>query len=246
MLKKFFLILGVLAAALQAQAYVYYTDDDTKRESNDTVMVYNSWNAIFEGVADTVLINPEFVIRSPYDFEFQSNVKGDKVTKKMLKEKTVAVAVGDTLWLINTDYLKHHFKGDTKPLKRYAPMYFSGKIVFVQHLVTSLSFGQQVLAGLAGGLVGLGLFEEVEDVTRPAPFYMLDFGGKMVYKVDSELLHELLEDYPDLQRRYEQMRDWRETYMINEFFLDYVNRLDDDPSYPWLENLDEAVAIPKK
>lgn len=246
MIRKVYIFICVLAMALSARAYVYYTDEDTERNSQDSVMVYNSWRAIFEGVADTVLINPEFVVRSPYDYEFQSSVKGDKVTKKMLKERTVAVAVGDSLWLINTDYLKRHFKGDTKPLKRYAPMYFSGKIVFVQHLVTSLSFGQQVLAGLAGGLVGLGLFEEVEDVSRPAPFYLLDFGGKMVYEVDSNLLLELLDDYPDLRRRYEQMRDWRETYMINEFFLDYVKRIDNDPSYPWLEDLDEAVAIPKK
>ena len=241
MLKKVFILLSVLTVALQAQAYVYYTDEETERESQDTVMVYNSWRAIFEGVADTVLINPDFVIRSPYDYEFQSNVKGDKATKKMLKERTVALAIGDSVWLLNTDYLKQHFKGDVKQLKRYVPMYFSGKIVFVQHRVTSLNFGQQVLAGLAGGLIGLDLFDSTDDYSIPAPFFILDFGGRMVYKVDHNLLLELLDDYRDLRRRYEQMRDWRETYMINQFFLDYVQRIDDDPLYPWLEDLDEAV-----
>jgi hypothetical protein len=47
-------------------------------------------------------------------------------------------------------------------------------------------------------------------------------------------MSRLLEPYMDLRRRYESMRDYKETYMINNFFLQYVDRLNDDDSVPFL------------
>ena len=93
---------------------------------HDSLMVYQSWEAMFDGVADTIVINPAITAYSPYQVEFDG-IK--KPVNKMLKDETVAVALGDTLWYINSQWLKKNFKGDSKHMNYYVPLYFSGKIV---------------------------------------------------------------------------------------------------------------------
>ena len=46
--------------------------------------------------------------------------------------------------------------------------------------------------------------------------------------MDYKFLLTLLDDYRDLRRCFEQMRDREEQYMINEFFLEYVERINSD------------------
>ena len=70
---------------------------------NDTLMVYNSWEAIFDLIPDTIVANPEIKVRSEYDFEFKATSRDAKAVNKMLKNEAVAVCLGDTLWLINSD-----------------------------------------------------------------------------------------------------------------------------------------------
>jgi hypothetical protein len=62
------------------------------------------------------------------------------------------------------------------------------------------------------------------------PHFLIDLDNKAVFLVDKELLLLLLEQYPDMKRRYEMMGDQDELYMVNEFFWDYVKRLSSDPS----------------
>ena len=203
---------------------------------NDTLMVYNSWEAIFDLIPDTIVANPEIKIRSEYDFEFKATSRDAKAVNKMLKNKAVAVCLGDTLWLINSDWLKRNFKGDCKHFSRYVPLYYTGKIAFVQFQRNNPTVGGFLLNLLVDGVLGadsgIGMGDGYNGETPK--LYWIDFDNLRVREVNKNLLLELLEPYPDLLQRYTFRQYQDETYLINEFFLDYVNRLNRDPEVPYL------------
>ena len=203
---------------------------------NDTLMVYNSWEAIFDLIPDTIVANPEIKVRSEYDFEFKATSRDAKAVNKMLKNEAVAVCLGDTLWLINSDWLKRNFKGDCKHFSRYVPLYYTGKIAFVQFQRNNPTVGGFLLNLLVDGVLGadsgIGMGDGYNGETPK--LYWIDFDNLRVREVNKNLLLELLEPYPDLLQRYTFRLYQDETYLINEFFLDYVNRLNRDPEVPYL------------
>ena len=203
---------------------------------NDTLMVYNSWEAIFDLIPDTIVANPEIKVRSEYDFEFKATSRDAKAVNKMLKNEAVAVCLGDTLWLINSDWLKRNFKGDCKHFSRYVPLYYTGKIAFVQFQRNNPTVGGFLLNLLVDGVLGadsgIGMGDGYNGETPK--LYWIDFDNLRVREVNKNLLLELLEPYPDLLQRYTFRQYQDETYLINEFFLDYVNRLNRDPEVPYL------------
>ena len=214
-------VMGTLA--LTGQTYVPLT--------HDTVCVYQSWASILEQWPDTVLIDPYIVAHTPYCIEIDSD---ESDMSNLLKKNTVAVALGDTLWLVNSNYLKRNFKGECKHMTDFVPLYFNAKIAFVQHLrPRRLSILEMML----------GVVEEDDDymLDEVAPLYLIEFDNKRVDQIDHKLLSQLLGDYHDLQMRYEGMKDYKETYMINTFFLDYVNRIMRDPEVPYLIERSEVV-----
>ena len=220
------LALGTTAAHAQTYAPV----------SHDTVYVYNSWAAILDQWPDTMLIDPEIVAVTPYDIVIDT--PDEKDCQRMLQRKTVAVAVGDTLWLMNGQYLQRNFKGESKHMEAFVPMYFNAKVVFVQHNRPHRNFGTTLL----DLFFETGNYDYEEELYYTvAPLYLLDFENKRLHKVDHNVLSQLLVDYPDLQRRYEGMKDYKQTYMINTFFLDYVNRIMRDPEVPYLIERSEVV-----
>lgn len=203
---------------------------------NETLMIYNSWEAIFDLIPDTIVANPEIKVRSEYDFEFKATSRDAKAVNKMLKNKAVAVCLGDTLWLINSDWLKRNFKGDCKHFSRYVPLYYTGKIAFVQFQRNNPTVGGFLLNLLVDGVLGadsgIGMGDGYNGETPK--LYWIDFDNLRVREVNKNLLLELLEPYPDLLQRYTFRQYQDETYLINEFFLDYVNRLNRDPEVPYL------------
>ncbi len=203
---------------------------------NDTLMVYNSWEAIFDLIPDTIVANPEIKVRSEYDFEFKATSRDARAVNKMLKNEAVAVCLGDTLWLINSDWLKRNFKGDCKHFSRYVPLYYTGKIAFVQFQRNNPTVGGFLLNLLVDGVLGadsgIGMGDGYNGGTPK--LYWIDFDNLRVREVNKNLLLELLEPYPDLLQRYTFRQYQDETYLINEFFLDYVNRLNRDPEVPYL------------
>lgn len=204
--------------------------------TTDTLSVYRSWEAIFGQMPDTLVVNPFVKVRSDFDFEFKASTRDAKAVGKMLKNDAVAVCYADTLWLINSDWLKHHFKGDCKHFSRYVPLYFTGKIAFAQFQRNNPTVGGFLLNLLVDGVLGadsgIGMGDGYNGETPK--LYLIDFDAAQVRVVDRSLLMELLEPYPDLLQRYTFRQNQNETYLINEFFLDYVNRLNQDPEVPYL------------
>lgn len=209
-----------IAVAMSALAQNY-------QARHDTVCVYNSWEAIMDQWPDTVVYNPAITVWTPYDIEFETI---DKAANQMLKKQTVAVAVGDTTWLINTQWLRDNFKGDCKKMDDYAPLFFNAKVAFVQCVPTHTNLGMALLGSLLGDpdtFMG-------DPYNDPSDFYWIDFETKRVDKITHKNLSQLLAVYPDLQRRYEQMHDYKERYMVHSFFIDFVRRVERDPAYPYL------------
>ena len=58
-------------------------------------------------------------------------------------------------------------------------------------------------------------------------------------KVTYRYLSELLEDYHDLQMRFEGMKDYKKRYMVEEFFFNYIERATDDVLRPYILDLVE-------
>lgn len=212
-------LLALLAVALGAGARQYHA-------RHDSVWVYNSWDAIIQQWPDTVIINPEITAWTPYDIEFEDD---DSDVTRMLKKQTVAVAVGDTTWLVNTQWLRDNkYKGECKKMDDYAPLFFNAKVAFIQCVPTHTSTGMSLLGALLGDSEAFAA-DPWED---EADFYWIDFEQKRVDKVDHKKLSLLLGDYPDLRRRFEQMHDYKERYMVQSFFIDFVRRVERDPAYP--------------
>ena len=82
-----------------------------------------------------------------------------------------------------------------------------------------------------------GIFNAGDYGYVAVPHFVIDFDNNQVFLVDRNYLLYLLERYPDMKRRYEMMQDQYEFYMINEFFWDYVERLEQDPYAPVLKML---------
>ncbi len=213
------LMLTAIAMGMNAQQY---------HARHDSVWVYNSWESILEQWPDTLVINPEITVWTPYDFEFEAI---DNAVTHMFKKRTVAVAIGDTTWLVNTQWLRDNkFKGDCKKMDDYAPLFFNAKVAFIECVPTHTSLGMALL----GSLVGDSEAFTADPWNDPADYFWIDFEAKRVDKVDHKKLSELLDIYPDLRRRFEQMHDYKERYMVKSFFIDYVQRVARDPSYPYI------------
>lgn len=214
-------LLCLVASSLVATAQEY-------KARHDSVWVYNSWDAILEQWPDTLVVNPEISLWTPYDIEFETR---SKHANEMLHHQTVAVAIGDTTWLVNTQWLKDQgYKGDVKKMEDYAPLYFNAKVAFIQCVPTRTSSGMALLGALLGDPE---LFSD-DPWENPADYYWIDFENQRVDKIDHKKLSELLSVYPDLQRRFEQMRDYKKRYVIQSYFIDFIQRAERDPSYPYI------------
>ncbi len=193
-------------------------DEPQYKVRHDSLYVYMSWEAMFDGVPDTIIMNPEVDAYTPYEVEFDC-IKKD--LNKMVKNEAVAVALGDTLWFVNSKWIKSNFKGDCKKMDSYVPLYFSSKVAFVQW---------------AGFTVPKFFVSrtDIEACLDDPHLYLINFENAMVERITSDKLCEILDIYPDLKRRYMMMRDYDEEYMISDFFLQYVDRIGRDPSVPYL------------
>ena len=58
----------ILAAMCAGIAHAQYYSDRKHDEGNDTLMVYNSWHSVFYNGHDTVAINPNVEIYSPFQY----------------------------------------------------------------------------------------------------------------------------------------------------------------------------------
>lgn len=232
------LIVVLVASLLGGVANGQFYTSRKHHEGTDTLWVYNSWNSLFYEGPDTMAVNPNVEYYSPFNIKFKVTEKDNKILKKIVEKTSVVASIGDSVWMINSHYLRDSLSGPyNRVFENYVPLYFNEKIAFVQFINTEISYLPyeiDTFEGLWAGVGRYGIFDAGDYGYVAVPHFVIDFSSKSLNLVDRNYLLFLLERYPDMKRRYEMMEDQNEYYMINQFFWDYVERISSDPTAPYL------------
>ena len=211
----------VLAASCAFHSVAY---DSPK---NDTVYLYNSWEQMLFMEPMAMLINPEIVAYSPFSVNILTT--DEEVIKQVSEEGHMAISIGDSIWLASSDYIKHEFKGDVKAFDGYVPLFFTDKVAYMTY-----PDGSSLMEILFGTDESYG----IEKIS----YFIIDFENKSVKKLTHKYLSELLEGYHDLKMRYEGMKDYKKSEIIEYFFFQYINRVDQDIFKPYIIDIVEPVS----
>ncbi len=207
--------------------------------AQERLALYFDWHNISFNQPDTVVYDVGISVGSPYVIALKPYNNKDKKLKKILKEKTLAVSVNDSVWFVNTDYLRKHYVGpDVSYLYGYTPLYFNDKIAYTQY---SDENDSQFLHQLANYLQnGMSTVEILRLMTsygfnfQNAFLFIIDPKTHVVETLNSDNMSLRLTPYLDMRRRYESMYFYQEPFVINHFFLEYTDRILLDDSIPYL------------
>lgn len=191
----------------------------------DTVYFYDTWEQMLYMEPEAAIIDPFIAVETPYQIAIET---ADESLNDVINESHIAATLGDSIWLINSHYLKREFKGDTKKLKDFMPVFFNDKVAFAAYV----GYGDN--ASLKSILFGDWVEENYDDIVD---YYYIDFINRKVIKITPESLSELLEDYHDLQMRYEGMKDYKKREIIQDYFMKYIDRSTNDFMRPYILDL---------
>jgi hypothetical protein len=194
-------------------------------EHKDTVYIYNSWAQIYYMEPSAILYDAQVLAYSPFSVNILTS--DEAVLKQVSEEGHIVISIGEEVWLANADYIKQEFKGDVKYFDGYVPIFFTEKAAFLTYpdgpSVKEILFGE----------------EDYDELSRVVYFH-IDFEKKRVKKVTPKYLSELLEDYHDLQMRYEGMKDYKKNDIIEYFYLQYIDRVNQDDFKPYIVDLEAS------
>ena len=188
----------------------------TSEIPHDTIYFYNTWEQMFNEEPVIALVDPWIETITPYDVVITTD-------DSRISDRVVAATLGDSIWLINTHYLRQNFGGDAKKLSDFVPLYFNEKVAFV---VSDAAMSVKDI-----------LFGPSEDYYPEGDYFYIDFQNRKVLKVTPTVLSALLEDYHDLQMRYEGMKDYKKRHIIEDYFFKYVDRATQDFMRPTILEL---------
>ena len=195
----------------------------------DTVYFYDTWQQMLDREPASMLVSPIIEAETPYAIDIYTTTNDYSLYKHM------AATLGDSIWLMSSEYLKRfNNEGDAGKLDRnvFIPVFFNEKVAFL----TYVGYGDNL--SLLDILIGGGSRDE-EEFIDVMDYYYIDFMHHRVNKVTPEVLSGLLEDYHDLQVRYEGMKDYKKRSMIEYFFLLFVDRASQDIMRPYILDLVE-------
>lgn len=183
---------------------------------SDTITVYRTFDDVLNYCPAALIIAPVIEVTTEWDVTIKGSKNHDSRTRKLLNDSTFAVCVGDSLWLVNGDWLKKHFH--SKRYGKFMPFFFSDKIAY-------FTFCSDNVYRYANGTYFYYDFESNEYIEDYVRYHLIDVDNGMVELVDEEVIRRLLEDYPDMLRRYDSLGYHEHPYIINQFFEEYVQRL---------------------
>lgn len=224
MAMKHWIRLIVVAAMAFVTSHAMATD----AVPHDTVYFYDTWEQIFDMTPEAMIIDPYVAALTPYQVAIET---ADDALNDAIYDSHIAATLGDSIWLINSRYLKREFKGDTKKLKEFIPVFFNDKTAFLAYV----GYGDNI--GLKNILFGDWVDVDYDEIVD---YYYIDFVNRKVIKVTPEALVGLLEDYHDLQMRYEGMKDYRKRYIIQDYFFKYIDRASQDFMRPYILDLESS------
>ena len=188
-----------------------------QEEPHDTVYFFENWYQVFDNEPAAMLADFDIYAYS-YAFEFETY---NQVLNDRIKRQYIAAIVNDDLWLINSHYLYDNFDVDLRYLNHYVPLFFNDKIAYTIS-AASVSFKDPIEEG---------------DNLNSIDYYFIDFLNRKVQRVSPSVLSGLLEDYHDLQMRYEGMKDYRKRAIIEDYFFKYIERATQDVMRPYILDL---------
>lgn len=184
---------------------------------HDTLYFYKSWQQVFDLTPSAYIIDPVIEPVTPYEVYIET---GYDDANTAIENHYLAISQGDSIWLVNSKYLKDNFKGDVKGLNGYIPVFFNEKVAFITAngplSVKDILFGTNT--------------DGVTSYTQA--YYYIDFVNRTVKQLTHSYLSELLTDYHDLKVRYEGMKDYKKRYIIEDYFYKYIDRATDDFMHP--------------
>lgn len=181
-------------------------------EPQDTVYFYTSWRQLMDATPDTMIVDAMIDVYSPYELYFETD---NKKVNKRIKKEYIAASLSDSVCLVNSNYLKGNFKGDSKKLHGYVPLFFNETVAY--------AVAEECIYAELGD-VGLNVITTFN--------YYIDFQRRKVFRIDDKKLSILLADYPNLKMSFEGMVERKKTSVINHFFFRYVDRATDDLTRP--------------
>ncbi len=190
---------------------------------HDTIYFYSTWQQILDVQPVAMIVDPVCDAVSPYEIYIETGLEHVNET---IKRDYIALSQGDSLWLINGDYLKRNFGGDAKNINGFSPFFFDEKTAFVVS-PRPMNVKDILLGNDVDGMTSYGTPE----------YYYIDFLNKRVERVTYTYLDKLLEDYRDLQMRYEGMKDYKKSYIIEDYFFKFVDRVSQDIMRPYILDL---------
>lgn len=214
---RYIMCLAVLMTAMQAWSRAWSVP-----EVRDTVFFYKTWQQILDNSPEGVLIEPDVFILNDTPYDLAVLTPDEDFNKALLKDY-IAISQGDSIWAISSEYIRSNFSGDVRDLEGFMLMYYNDKVAYFISAYGSLSVTDVLFGASALGF-------------KPN-YYYIDFFSKKVLRVTHSVLSNLLGDYHDLQMRYEGMKDYKKSYMIEEFFYKYIDRATEDFMRPYILDL---------
>lgn len=199
-----------------------------KESVRDTVYFYDTWQQMLDREPASMIVSPVIEAETPYAIDIYTTTNDYSLYKHM------AATLGDSIWLMSSMYLKRfNNEGDAGKLGRnvFIPVFFNEKVAFL----TYVGYGDN----LSLKDVLMGGSRDQEEFIDVMDYYYIDFMHHRVNKVTPEVLSELLEDYHDLQVRYEGMKNYKKRSVIEYFFLLFVDRASQDIMRPYILDLVE-------
>ena len=189
---------------------------------NDTIYFYKTWQQMLDMQPSAYLVNPIIFAETPYEIYIET---GYEEANETIENDYLALSQGDSIWLINSKFIKNYFKGDVKGLNGYIPVFFNDKVAYLTAngplKVKDILFGNDV--------------DGVTSYTQA--FYNIDFENRTVRHVTHSYLSELLSEYHDLQMRYEGMKNYKKQEIIEDYFYKFIDRATEDIMRPYILDL---------
>ena len=189
---------------------------------HDTIYFYKTWEQMLNLEPSAYIVDPLIETVTPYEAYIET---GSEEINDNIEKEYIAFSQGDSIWLINSAYLKRNFKGDAKGLDGFIPVFFNDKVAFIT------GNGPLSVKDILFGTDGDGV------TTYTQSYYYIDFLNLKVNRLTHSYLSELLENYHDLQMCYEGMKDYKKSYMIEEFFFKFIDRATEDVMQPYILDL---------
>lgn len=187
----------------------------------DTISFYSTWRQMLNKQPVFTMTEPDVKVYSQYDIYIASV---DSINDK-INNQYIALSVGDSIWMINSVYIRKNFEGDVQYFDRYIPVIFNDKVAVV------MASAPLTIKELFDGT------GEREGGNYTTAYFFLDFENRWIDRVTHTFLIDLLKDYHDLLMRYEGMRDYKKPHIIEDFLLRYIDRVEQDVTRPCIVDL---------